>query len=135
MRSAEKGSDSLGWPHSRRQSDPLQRTWCGRVIAGGLYQRFQPLEGDLEVRTTLGPGKGMYFIEDDCPDRSKNLSGRRGEHQEQRLGSSDQDVRRSADKTPSVRRRRVAGGGPDRDVGGGGVGPGGGLGDAGQWRA
>jgi hypothetical protein len=105
------------------------------VITGGLCQRFQPLKGDLKVCTTLGPGKGMYFIDDDCPDRSKNLSGRRGEHQKQRLGSSNQDVRRSADKTPPVRRRRVTGADPDGDIGRCPVQAQGGLGDASQWRA
>ncbi len=82
----------------------------------------------------LGAGHGVHLVHDDRLDPAQRLARLRGEHQEQRLGRGDQDVRRGGAEPAAVGRAGVAGAQPDGDVGGGDAEPVGGVPDAGQRR-
>ena len=65
----------------------------------------------------LGARDGVHLVEDHRLDAGQRVAGGRGEHQEQRLGGGDQDVRRAA--WPATRRsaaRGVAGADADPDL-------------------
>ena len=69
----------------------------GRCAGTGCSdERVEPLEGERQVRAALRPGDGVHLVEDQRLDRPQHLAGLRGEHQEERLGRRDEDVRRLA---------------------------------------
>ena len=89
----------------RRQGDPLRRL---------LRELLEPLEREHEVSATLGSGHRLDIIDDHRLDFRKGPRGLRGEHQEQRLGCRDQDVRRVTHELATVGSGRVARSNADR---------------------
>ncbi len=71
--------------------------------------RLQPLDAQREVRAALGARDGVDLVEDHGPHVGEDLAGLRGQHQVQRLGRGDQDVRGVAQHRGTLARRRVAG--------------------------
>ena len=67
----------------RRQPDPLR---------GGRQQRVEPLQAEGQVCAPLGAGHRVHLVEDHRLDAAQRVPGGRGEQQEQRLGSRDEDV-------------------------------------------
>ena len=109
--------------HGRGEPDPLGRLGQQRVEA---FQR------DGQVRAALGAGDGVHLVHDDRVHLVEGLARLGGEHQEERLGGGDQDVRRVAQQRAAVRRRRVPGADAHRDQRRGQAEALGGLGDADQ---
>ena len=93
---AEEAGDLVDRADRRRQADPL---------GGPLEQRVEALERQREVRAALGAGDGVHLVDDHGLDAAQRLAGLRGEHQEQRLGRGDEDVRRSASRATAARWR------------------------------
>ena len=77
----------------------------------------EPLERERQVRAALGLRDGVDLVDDHLLDAVEDLRGLAGQHQVQRLGRGDEDVRRVADHVAPVLLRRVAGAQADLDVG------------------
>lgn len=92
-------------PHRRRQADPPGRP---------RQQLVEPLQGHGEMRAPLGPRNGVDLVQDHGFDARQRVPRRRGEHQEQRLRSRDQDVRGLGGQSPALGGRGVAR--PDADA-------------------
>ena len=92
----------------RRQADALH------VTAGRLGQ---PLERERQVRAALCLRDGVDLVHDHLLGAVEDLRRLAGEHQVQRLGRRDEDVRRLADHRLALALRRVAGADGDLDVG------------------
>ena len=86
--------------HRRRQADPP---------GGAVQQLVQPLQGQGEMRAALRPGDGVHLVQDHRLHAAQRLPGGGGEHQEQRLGGGDQDVRRAGGQGAALGGRGVAG--------------------------
>ena len=100
---AEERRHPLGRPDRGRQPDPLRRG--DRVGAPRTLCRptsgLEPLQRHGQVGAALGAGQGVHLVDDHRLDVAQGVAGRRGQHQEQRLGGGDQDVRRvTADPAP-----------------------------------
>lgn len=95
-------------PHRRRQPDPAGRS---------RQQLVEPLQRHREMGAALGPGHGVHLVEDHRLDTRQRIPGGGGEHQEQRLGRGDQDVRRPGGQRPALGGRGVARADADPDVG------------------
>ena len=87
------------------------------------------------MRAALGAGDGMHLVDDHCFDAVQGLARRAGEQQEERLGSSDQDVGRLGGELAPLLSRGVAGAQTHRDVGLGQTEPGCRMADTGERRA
>ena len=74
----------------------------------------------------------MHLVDDHRAHRAQHVARGRGEHQEQRLGGGDEDVRRAAGDGAPLGRARVAAAHPDRHARRGLAEADGRLGDAGQ---
>ncbi len=94
-------------PLRGREPDPLERS---------LDDLLEPLERDREVRSALRAGDGVHLVEDERLDAPQDLAPLRGEEQEQRLGSRDENVGRSSQHPLPVALRRVAGAHTDREL-------------------
>ncbi len=123
-------------PPRKRATSSTGRTVADRPDALGrpVEQRVEALERQREVGAALGAGDGVHLVEDHGLDAAQRLACLRGEHQEQRLGRGDQDVRRAG-----LQLAPVAGGGvsrahPDADLRDLEPQPLGGVPDAGQRR-
>ena len=81
------------------------------------------------------PGDRVDLVDDDVLDVAEHLAGRAGEHEVERFGGGDQDVRRVAGDLAAILGRGVAGPAGDRDVRRLGAEPRGRERDAGQRRA
>ena len=79
-------------------------------------RRLEPLEAQREVRAALRAGDRVDLVDDDVLDAAEDLAGRAREHQVERLGRRDQDVRRVAGDLAPVLGGRVARPAGDRDV-------------------
>ena len=77
----------------------------------------EPLERDRQVRAALGLRDGVDLVDDHRLGAGEDLARLAREHQVQRLGRGDQDVRRVARHVAPVLLRRVAGADADADVG------------------
>ena len=95
------------WADRRGQPDPLRRI---------VHQQVEAVQGDREVRATLGAGHRVHLVDDHRPDPGEHLPGPAGEQQEQRLRRGDQDVGAVPGEHPPVGRRRVPGAQGHRDV-------------------
>ena len=120
---AEEAGDLLERADRGRQADPLRRP---------VEQRVEPLERDGEVGAALGAGDRVHLVDDDRLDAAQRLAGLGGEHQEQRLGGRDHDVRGRGGELAAVGRRGVAGADADADLGHVDAEPLGGVADAGE---
>ena len=127
---AEEPGDRLERPLRGGQPDPLHRRFVVRRRAG--TQRLEALEAERQVRAALRAGDGVDLVDDHVLDAAQDLAGGAGQHQVERLGGRDQDVRRVAGDLAPVLGRRVAGPAGDRDVGHGLAEALGGERDAGQ---
>jgi hypothetical protein len=120
-RAGEEARHLLHRAHGCRQPDPLGRP---------LQHRIEPLERHRQVGAPLAAGDGVHLVDDDGVDAREHLARPGGEHQEQRLGGGDEDVRRRGADLPAVRGRGVARPQRDGDVMDLGAQPPAGLGDA-----
>ncbi len=118
---AEEARDLLRRTHRRGQADALH---------GLLEQVVEPLERDGEVRAALRRRDGVDLVHDDGVDVDQGLARARREHQVQRLGRRDEDVRRLAEQALPVGRGRVTAPDAHRHLGRLGAEPAGGLRDA-----
>ena len=122
---AEEPGDLVDRAHGRGQPDPLGRP---------LEQLVEALQRQREVGAALGAGDRVHLVDDHALDPAQGLARLAGEHQEQRLGRGDQNVRRRGRHPPPVGRRGVAGADADGEVGDRVAEPLGGVPDAGQRR-
>ncbi len=76
---------------------------CGSLSASAA----QALEADGEVGTALGAGERVDLVDDHRGDAAQRLARCAGEHEEQRLGRGDEDVRGVAHQVAALDRRRV----------------------------
>ena len=106
-------------PETKRPISSSGRCVAERPIrcAGSLEQRVEPLQRQRQMRAALGAGDGVNLVDDHRLDPAQRLARLRGQHQEQRLGRRDQDVRRLLDQLPPLLLRRVAGADADAEVG------------------
>ncbi len=104
----EEARDLLDGSHGGGQADPLRRA---------VELVVEPLEGEGEVRAALGAREGVHLVEDHGLDAGQRLAGGRGEDEEERLGSRDEDVGGGAGERPALVGRGVAGAHRDGDVG------------------
>ena len=95
-------------PHGRGQPDALHRSH---------RQLVEPLERQCEVRAPLRARERVDLVDDDRLDAAQGLARRRREHEEERLGSRDEDLGRVRDQPAPLGRRRVARTDPDRNLG------------------
>ena len=77
---------------------------------------LEPLEGQREVRAALRPRDRVHLVEDHGLDPAQRLARLRGEQQEERLGSRDEDVGRRLQHPPALVGGRVAGAHADREL-------------------
>ena len=106
---------------ARRGTAPTSS--CGRTVAdspmrwaGSVSSCVEPFEREREVRAALGAGDRVDLVDDDRVDAAQRLARRRREHQEQRLGGGDEDVRRGARSARGARRRGCRRSGPHADL-------------------
>ena len=86
--------------HGGREPDPL----------GGLgQQRVEAFQRHRQMRAALGAGDGVDLVDDDGVHLAEGLPRLGRQHQEERFGGGDEDVRRVAEQRAAVRRRRVPG--------------------------
>ncbi len=88
---------------------------CG----GAGRQVLEAFEAQGEMGAALAAGDRVDLVDDDVLDASEDLAGPAREHQVQRFGGRDEDVRRVADDVAARLARRVAGPRGDRDGGAG----------------
>ncbi len=81
-----------------------------------LHLVVEALEREREVCSALGVRDGVDLVDDHRFDVAERLAGARGEHQVERLGGRDEDVRRVAKHRGALLLRRVAGADADPDV-------------------
>ena len=106
---AEEPGHFLARAHRGRQPDALGRS---------LQQIVQPLQRQRQVRPALVAGQGVHLVHDDRLNRAQRLSGRRGEHEVQRLGRRDENVGRIAGDLAALVSGGVAGAHGRADFGG-----------------
>ena len=111
-RADEEVRDALQRALGRREPDPLRIV---AALAGDEVR--EPLEGQGEVRAALRLGDRVDLVDDHRLDPGEDLAHLRGDHQVQRLGRGDQDVRRRAAHRLALLLRGVARPQPDRDLG------------------
>lgn len=92
--------------------DLVHRTHGGGEAdaAGRLGQQLvEALQGEREVSAALGARDGVHLVQDHRLDACERVACGRGEHQEQRLGGGDQDVRGAGGQGAALGGRGVAG--------------------------
>ena len=106
-------------PETKRPISSSGRWVAERPIRcdGSLEQRVEPLQRERQVGAALGAGDGVHLVDDHRLDPAQGFARLRGQHQEQRLGRRDQDVRRLLEQLPPLLLRRVAGADADAEVG------------------
>ena len=104
----DEAADLLERALRRREADPLRRL---------VEQRVEALERESKVGAALGARDGVHLVDDHRVDRAQRLARLRGQHQEERLGRRDQDVRRLLHQLAPLFLRRVAGADADAEVG------------------
>ena len=105
-------TDALRWGARRRPVGPrwnLPKSWRRRVLGA---QRVETLEGEREVRAPFGRGERVDLVDDDVLDSAQRLARGRRQHEIERLGRGDENVRRMAQQQPPVACGRVTGAQP-----------------------
>ena len=78
----------------------------GRSAASAARPRraegFEALEAERQVRAALRAGDRVDLVDDDVLDAAQDLAGRAGQHQVERFGGRDEDVRRVAGDLAAV---------------------------------
>jgi len=95
---------------------PVSTMWTGRGESSGqadplgwpIGDFFEAFERHRQVRTAFGGGHRVDLVDDHGLDALERLAGPRSEHEVERFGGGDQQVRRTADQLLAVVRRRVA---------------------------
>jgi hypothetical protein len=105
---SEEPRDLLGGTHRGGEPDALHRL---------LEHGVEPFERDREVRAALRRGDGVDLVDDDGVDHAEGLPSRAREHEEERLGGGDEDVRWLFGHRPAVGGRSVARAHADADGG------------------
>ncbi len=82
---ADEPADLLDRPLGRREADPLDRA---------LGERLQTLDRQCEMGTALRACDCVHLVDDQRLDAAQRFARLRGEHQVERLGRRDEDVRR-----------------------------------------
>ena len=77
---------------------------------------LQALQAQRQVGAALRAGDRVDLVDDHVLDAAEDLAGLARQHQVERFGRRDQDVRRAPGEVPALLRRRVAGPAGDRDV-------------------
>src|SRR5260370_18479773 len=78
---------------------------------------FESLQREGQVRTALVAREGVEFIDDNVAGRGEFLAEfRRGQQDEQRLRSGDENVRRPSEHRGTLARRGVTGAKPGADM-------------------
>ena len=80
-------ADRIERPLRGGQPDPLRRSGIGRPEA------LEPLEAQREVGASLGAGDRVDLVDDHVLHAAEDLAGGARQHQVERLGGRDQDVR------------------------------------------
>ena len=88
--------------------------WGG--FASGAREALQPFQAQGEVGSALRAGDRMDLVDDHVLHAPEHLARAAGQHQVERFGRGDQDVRRVAGDLPAVLGRGVAGPRGDGDV-------------------
>ena len=141
LRAAEVERDLARRSHGRGQPDALCcPARCGpgglasRRVVGAATQCIQSFERQGQVRAALAPGQRVHLVDDHGLNAPQGFPGLGRQHQEQRLGGGDEDVRRLARQLAALVGGGIAGADRDRYVRLGPVQAAGGVGDAGQRR-
>ena len=124
--SAQKAGYLFDRADGRGESDALSRF---------RQQSIQPFKRQGEVRAALAGGHRVDLVDDDRLNAQQSFAGRAGEHQVERFGGGDQDVRRELGQQPTILRGGVTRAHPDRYLVGDSAEALCGLGDAHQWCA
>ena len=95
----EEVADPLERPLRRGEPDPLH---------GLLAEVVEALQREREVGPSLGGRHRVDLVHDHRLDPAEDLARSRADHQIERLGRGDQDVRRFAAHPPTLGLRRVA---------------------------
>ncbi len=109
MRTAEEPGYFVARAHRGRQPDALGRS---------LQQIVQPLQRKRQVRPSLVAGQGVHLVHDDRLNCAQRLSGRRREHEVQRLRCRDENIRRITSDLATLVGGGVAGAHGRADFGG-----------------
>ena len=109
IRSVERIASVTGRDEAAAEAALADAAPLGRL----LEQVVEALEADAEVGAALGAGDGVHLVDDHRVDAAQGLARLAGEHQEERLGRGDQDVRRRFLHRPAFGLGRVAGSQPD----------------------
>ncbi len=110
----EEVGDPLERALRSRQADALDRRVRPAPVLVGANEMVEPLQGQGEVGAPLRRGDGVDLIHDHRFDVREDLVRPRGQHQIERLGRRDQDVRRLAEHRLAVLLGRIAG--PEADL-------------------
>ena len=128
---AEEPRHLVDRAHGRAEADALH----GGLGPGCASQLVEPLEADREMGAALGRGDRVHLVDDDRVHVAQGVAGPAREHEVQRFGRGDEDVRRIHDQPATVRRGRVARAHAHRHGGCRDPEPTGGLADADERRA
>ena len=102
----DEAADLLERPLRRGEAEPLERP---------LGDPLESLDREREVRAALRPRQRVDLVEDQRLDPAEALARGRGEHQVERLGRRDQDVRRFLHERAALLHRGVAGADADTE--------------------
>ena len=112
----QEGGDLIEGSLGCAQADALQRAQRSEPAAGRARrlmsppaQRFEPLQAERQVRTTLGTHERVDLIDDHGLDAREPISRLAGEQEVERLGGGDEDLRRPARQLRALFGRGVTG--------------------------
>ena len=98
-RAGQETRHQIEGPRRSRKADALN------LLAGELHHTF---DGKGQVGAALGPDDGVNLVDDHGVDAAQDFAGVRGEDQEERLGSGDEDVGRIPSHLLAFVLRRIA---------------------------
>ncbi len=105
-RAGDEAADLLERALRGRQADALERL---------LDQTLEPFDRKREMRAALRARDRVHLVDDQRVDAAQDISRLRGQHQEERLGRRDENVRRVAQHRRALLLRRVAGANGDAE--------------------
>ena len=100
---AQEPGDRVERALRRAEADALGRVGVLRAEA------LEAFEAQREVRAALAAGDRVDLVDDDVLDVPERVAGAAGEHQVQRFGRRDEDVRRAPGDLAAILLGRVAG--------------------------
>ena len=111
-----RGPSALKPPRNRATSSSGRCVAESPMRCSGLPgELLEPLERQREMRAALGRDHRVDLVDDHGLDVAQAFARRARQHEVQRLGRGDEDVRRRLREARALPRRRVAG--ADRDAG------------------